>query len=132
MFPPTTGSFVRKDEPLAAYFTNGYLAAANAYLFALNTRHRIQQSGDVSQSVGQNLDFQMRTAFGNLINMGVSESQIREMEKTGKVSELVEIRSPADGFVLARAVTRGTVRIRGKRAVPHRGPGEGVDPRRDV
>jgi len=107
VFPPTTGSFVKKDEPLAAYFTGGYLAAANAYLFALNTRQRHQQSGDVSQAQVQNMDFQMRTAVGTLINMGVSESQIREMEMTGKASELVEIRSPADGFILARAVTQG-------------------------
>ena len=49
----------------------------------------------------------MHQAVGNLINMGVSESQIREMGNTGKVGELVEIRSPSDGFVLARAVTEG-------------------------
>jgi len=107
VFPPTTGSFVKKSEPLAAYFTGGYLAAANAYLFALNTRQRHQQSGDVSQAQAQNLDYQTRTAAGNLINMGVSESQIREMEKSGKASDLVEVRSPADGFVLARSVTQG-------------------------
>ena len=107
VFPPTTGSFVRKDEPLAAYFTSRYLPAANAYLFALNTRQRHVQSADVSQAQGQNLDIQMRQAVGNLINIGVSESQIREMEKTGKTGELVEIRSPAAGFVLVRAVTEG-------------------------
>jgi membrane fusion protein, copper/silver efflux system len=107
VFPPTTGSVVKKHEPLAAYFTSGYLAAANAYLFALDTRKRHQQSGDVSQAQVQNMDFQMRTAVGNLINIGVSESQILEMEKTGKASELVEIRSPADGFILARSVTEG-------------------------
>jgi Cu(I)/Ag(I) efflux system membrane fusion protein len=49
----------------------------------------------------------MRQAVGNLINMGVSESQIREMGEEGKVSELVEIRSPADGFILARSVSTG-------------------------
>jgi Cu(I)/Ag(I) efflux system membrane fusion protein len=107
VFPPTTGSFVRKYEPLAAYFTGGYLSAANAYLFALNTRQRHAQSADVSQAQVQNMDYQMRTAVGNLINMGVSESQIKEMEKTGKASELVEVRSPADGVVLARGVTQG-------------------------
>jgi RND family efflux transporter MFP subunit len=107
VFPPTTGSVVKKHEPLAAYFTSGYLAAANAYLFALDTRKRHQQSGDVSQAQVQNMDYQMRTAVGNLINIGVSESQILEMEKTGKASELVEIRSPADGFILARSVTEG-------------------------
>ena len=107
VFPPTTGSLVRKDEPLAAHFTSGFLAAANAFQFALDTRKRHQQSADVSKAQAQNLDFQMRQAVGNLINMGVSESQIREMEETGQVSELVEIRSPADGFVLARAVSVG-------------------------
>ena len=107
VFPPTTGSFVRKDDPLAAYFTSGYLAAANAFLFAVNTRERHQQSADVSEAQAQNMDFQMRTAVGSLINLGVSESQIREMEETGKASQLVEIRSPSDGFILERSVSAG-------------------------
>jgi len=106
-FPPTTGSFVRKDEPLAAYFTGGFLAAANAYMFALDTRKRHSETADVSQAQAQNLDFQMRQAVGNLINMGVSQSQIREMGESGKVSELVEIRSPSDGFILVRGVSEG-------------------------
>ena len=106
-FPPTTGSFVRKDEPLAAYYTGGFLAAANAYMYALDTRRRHSQTADVSQAQAQNLDFQMRQAVGNLINMGVSQSQIREMENTGKVSEFVEIRSPSDGFILVRGVSEG-------------------------
>jgi Cu(I)/Ag(I) efflux system membrane fusion protein len=39
--------------------------------------------------------------------MGVSESQIKEMKALGKISDLVEIRSPSDGFVIARAVSEG-------------------------
>jgi RND family efflux transporter MFP subunit len=107
VFPPTTGSLVRKDEPLAAYYTGAFLSAANAYLFALDTQDRHRQSADISKAQAQNLDFQMRQAVGNLINMGVSESQIQEMGRTRKVSELVEIRSPSDGFILNRAASPG-------------------------
>ena len=107
VFPPTTGSLVKKDEPLMAYYTSAFLAAANAYLYALDTRDRHKQSADVSQAQAQNLDFQMRQAVGNLLNMGVSESQMQEMAKTRKTSELVEVRSPCEGFILARSVTPG-------------------------
>lgn len=107
VFPSTTGSLVKKDEPLAAYYTSSFIAAAGAYLFALDTRDRHEKSADVSHAQKQNMESQMRQAVGNLVNMGVSESQIREMEQTRKVPELVEIRTPSDGFILARSVTSG-------------------------
>ena len=107
VFPPTTGSLVKKDEPLMAYYTSAFLAAANAYLYALDTQDRHKQSADVSQAQAQNLDFQMRQAVGNLLNMGVSESQMKEMAKTRKASDLVEVRSPSEGFILARSVSPG-------------------------
>jgi membrane fusion protein, copper/silver efflux system len=106
-FPPTTGSVVKKDEPLAAYYTGGFLAAANAYMYALDTKKRHSQTADISQAQAQNLDFQMRQAVGNLINMGVSESQIKEMGDSGNVSEFAEIRSPSNGFILSRSVSAG-------------------------
>jgi Cu(I)/Ag(I) efflux system membrane fusion protein len=49
----------------------------------------------------------MRQAVGNLLNMGVSESQMKEMARTRKAPDLVEVRSPSDGFILARNVTPG-------------------------
>jgi RND family efflux transporter MFP subunit len=107
VFPPTTGSLVRKGEPLAAYYTGSFLSAANAYLFALDSRDRHRQNPDISPAQAKNIDSQMRQTRGNLISMGVSELQIEEMEKSRKIGELVEIRSPSDGFVLARAVTEG-------------------------
>ena len=81
VFPPTTGSLVRKDEPLAAYFTSGFLAAANAYMFALDTKSATRERRRVP-GPGPEPGFPDAQAVGNLINMGVSESQIREMEKT--------------------------------------------------
>jgi RND family efflux transporter MFP subunit len=104
VYPPTTGSFVKMDQPLAGYFTSQYLVAANAFINTVTGRGRSQQGADGST---QYSDYQRRQAAGTLINMGVSESQIRDMENTGKVIELIEIRSPADGFVLERSVTEG-------------------------
>jgi RND family efflux transporter MFP subunit len=105
VYPPTTGSFVKKDQPLAAYHSSAYLVAANAFINTVAGQTRSLQSTVGVQVQAQYPDYQRRQAAGTLINLGVSESQIRDMEKTGKVLELVEVRSPADGFVLVRSVT---------------------------
>ncbi|MBP2669214.1 MAG: efflux transporter, family, subunit [Deltaproteobacteria bacterium] len=107
VYTPTTGSFVKKDQPLAAYFSSGYLVAANTFVNTVAGQTRSLQSTVGSQVQAQYPDYQRRQAAGALINMGVSESQILDMEKTGKVIELVEVRSPADGFVLERSVSEG-------------------------
>ena len=107
VYPPTTGSFVKQDQPLAAYFSSTYLVAANAFVNTAARKTYSQQSTVGTKVQTQYPDYQRRQAEGVLINMGVSDSQIREMEETGKVIELVEIRSPADGFVLVRSVSEG-------------------------
>ena len=40
VYPPTTGSFVRKNEPLVAYYATNFLTAATSYMYALNTLDR--------------------------------------------------------------------------------------------
>ncbi|MGZ8447559.1 MAG: efflux RND transporter periplasmic adaptor subunit [Candidatus Deferrimicrobiaceae bacterium] len=107
VYPPTTGTLVKKDQPLAAYFSSTYLVAANAFVNTVARKTNSLQSTVGSQVQAQFPDYQRRQAAGVLINMGVSDSQIREMEETGKVIELVEFRSPADGFVLVRSVSEG-------------------------
>jgi membrane fusion protein, copper/silver efflux system len=101
----TTGSFVKRDEPLLGFYTTNFLSAAGAYMYALGTADRFKETTNPEQMASFN--YQIRQAVEALQNLGVSDTQIKEMEKTRKMSDLVEVRSPTDGIVLARNVSLG-------------------------
>jgi membrane fusion protein, copper/silver efflux system len=105
VFAPTTGSFVRRDEPLMAFYSTNFLTAASSYMFALSTLDRFKGAANSGQDATFN--YQVRQAIDALENLGVSQTQIKEMEKTRKPSDLVDVRSPTDGIVLARNVSLG-------------------------
>jgi membrane fusion protein, copper/silver efflux system len=105
VYPPTTGSLVRKDEPLLAFYTTNFLTAAAAYQFALNTLDRAKQArADTSEQMSA-INSQIRQAVEALQNLGVSDSQIEQMARTRNVDSYVDIRSPAKGFILVRNAT---------------------------
>lgn len=102
----TTGSHVEKDQRLATFSSPDAITAVQAYLVALNTIDRLRQDGaeraaHVSESSS---NFQQR--LEKLQNVGMSGRQIEEIKRTRQVPERIEIRAPADGFVLARNITR--------------------------
>ncbi len=105
VFAPTTGSFVRRDEILMSFYSTNFLTAASSYMFALSTADRFKGSAGAEQDATFN--YQVRQAIDALENLGVSQTQIKEMEKTRKPGDLVEVRSPTDGIVLARNVSLG-------------------------
>ena len=106
LHPPTTGSLVRKGEPLLAFYSPNFLSAAAAYLYALNTQDRQKASGSGEDQLGVT-GFQVRQAIESLQNIGVSDEQIEQMRKTRQAGDLVDLRSPTDGFVLSRNATLG-------------------------
>ncbi len=107
VYPPTTGSVVKKDELLLSFYTTNFFSAAQGYMYALNTWDRQRAAKMDSPAQTEVVKYQIRQAIENLQNLGVSDTQIAEMERTRKVSDLVDVRSPATGFVLERNVTLG-------------------------
>ncbi len=105
--PPTTGSIVRKDEPLLEFYTTNFFSAATAYMFALNSRDRQSAADPNNAAQLQALQYQMRQAVESLQNLGVSDADIAEMERTRKPRDLVTLRSPADGYIVSRTATMG-------------------------
>jgi membrane fusion protein, copper/silver efflux system len=105
VFAPTTGSFVRRDAPLMAFYSTNFLTAASSYMFALSTLDRFKGAPNSQQD--PTFNYQVRQAIDALENLGVSQTQIKEMEKTRKPSDLVDVRSPTDGIVLARNISLG-------------------------
>ena len=108
----TTGDAVRADQVLASFaapqpeFDTAqqmyYTGLEMVYRASTQPQPRGQQSHDPARA-GAEID---RSADG-LRNMGVSNSQLREMAKRRELVQDIKVESPADGIVLKRSVSPG-------------------------
>lgn len=102
----SVGSLVKKDEALATFTAREFLAAQQAYLYALDAKDRFtQQHAGEPQLASTNA--QIQAAAENLRSLGMSQFQIDELARTRQRANIVTVRSPADGFVVARNVSPG-------------------------
>jgi len=105
--PATTGSFVRKDQVLGAYYSQEVQGPQQAYLYALDALDRFIASGTATpEQIALNQN-NVRTNKQALRNLGMGDPQIEEIAQTRKASPNVQIRAPADGIILERNVTLG-------------------------
>ena len=91
------GSYVKKDERLATYYSPEFVAQINGYLVATD---RLTVS--VKDS-GRGLD----AAAARLRNLGMSDMQIKEVGESRQLPETIYLVSPADGFIIARNLSPG-------------------------
>ncbi len=106
----TTGSFVRKDETLATFYSPEFLSAAQALLFALSSKDRVQTTGEenpAQKSQIAQFEINLKQYRDSLRNLGMGNLQIEEMIRRRKYIENVDIVSPADGFILSRNISQG-------------------------
>jgi membrane fusion protein, copper/silver efflux system len=107
----TTGDVVKADQVLASFLAPQpeFDSAQQMYYTGLEMLYRASaqpqprsQSHDPAQA-GAGIE---RIADG-LRNMGVSNSQLREMARRRELVQDIQIASPVDGFVLKRSVSPG-------------------------
>jgi Cu(I)/Ag(I) efflux system membrane fusion protein len=97
VYPVTTGSFVKKGQPLASFYTPDFFVTGQNYIAALfnldrkypNTEKTVQTFEDI------------------LLGYGADEAQIEEIKETRQVSRSILLRAPATGFVLLREAFEG-------------------------
>ena len=109
-FPNTTGSFVKKDETLAAFYSSEFLSAGQALLFALSSMDRVRTTGkeaDFQKDQFTQFKINLQQYKDSLRNLGMGELQIEEMIRTRKYMENVNVTSPVDGIILIRNVSLG-------------------------
>jgi RND family efflux transporter MFP subunit len=107
----TTGDAVQRDQVLASFVAPEveFRSAQQSYYTGLEAFYRMavtqpQPQGQSHASVrGEAID-RMADA---LRNMGVSNSQLREMGKRRDLAQDIRIESPVDGIVLKRSVSPG-------------------------
>jgi Cu(I)/Ag(I) efflux system membrane fusion protein len=73
---------------------------------------QLKPGRDVLRDVTRDLNFSSEASQKyyykkSLLNFGISEYQIDEMEKSGTIADDIEIRSPIQGFILSRNVSPG-------------------------
>ena len=73
---------------------------------------QLKPGRDVLRDVTRDLNFSSEASQKyyykkSLLNFGISEYQIDEMEKSGTIADDIEIRSPITGFILSRNVSPG-------------------------
>jgi len=107
VYPPTTGSLVRKNELLATFFSSDFVAAEQTYFYALSTRDRLAAETNKTPEQAALVAAQVRAAEAALLNLGMAEPQIREIARTREVTQDIHVQAPVTGFVIERNVTPG-------------------------
>jgi RND family efflux transporter MFP subunit len=111
--PATTGSLVGKGDVLAAYYAPELATPLQNFIYTVETYEKIKQTGsnpfDNLQGGGQLAAYERNIATGQrtLQNLGMPSEQIDRVRATREFAWLVEIRSPTNGFVLARNLSNG-------------------------
>ncbi len=109
----TVGSFVKKGEVLATFYSPQFLDAEQAYIYALGAVDRLQlgkrlELGRKELPAQIALDqLTVQRQIDNLRGMGMGDAQIEEIGRTRKITQNIRITAPAHGFISARNVSRG-------------------------
>jgi Cu(I)/Ag(I) efflux system membrane fusion protein len=106
----TTGSRVRKGDWLASVFSVDARASLQAFITALDVVDRdpaARREEGIAFARGTTARSSTDFTTERLRAIGVADRQIEEMRRTRQVPVTIEVRAPADGFVLARNVSAG-------------------------
>ena len=103
----TSGSLVRKGEILAKYYTQDSFNPQQAFIYAYNATDRQTRTGQRAPDQGTPFEKTKINTTQALLNIGFSQEQIDRIAETREIDPFVEIRSPADGFILERNVYLG-------------------------
>jgi Cu(I)/Ag(I) efflux system membrane fusion protein len=105
----TTGDAVKQDQVLASFAVANeteFESEQQSYYTGLEMLYRVASAQPAAHDWRRSLEGIERMADG-LRNMGVSNSQIREMGQRRVLVHDIRVESPVDGFVLKRGVSRG-------------------------
>jgi Cu(I)/Ag(I) efflux system membrane fusion protein len=102
----TTGTYVRKHERLASFFSPEFAAVQQSWYSGLDTFERTASQQVVAYNNRAVVEGVRRFA-DTLRNMGVSERQLEEMRTSRELVQDIHLTAPVDGFVLQRNVAAG-------------------------
>ncbi len=101
----SVGAMVSKGSPVAELYSPDLVATQEEYLLALKSRDQLK--GSPLPSIVQQGEGLLASAKERLKLLGVSESQIARLEKSGKPEIRLAISSPFSGVVVEKMVQQG-------------------------
>ena len=102
----STGSFVRRGQPLAAVASRDILSPQQAYVYALESLEELKAKATGEQQRAL-VESQLAQARQGLEAIGMSGPQMRELARTRTPASELLLASPVPGIVLARNADQG-------------------------
>lgn len=95
-----TGTFVKKDDVLASFYSREFRNAQQAYLGALASAERVKSGvgADDTNSILRQNEEQLRA-------LGMGDPQIKELARRRQTTRDISVVSPIDGIVLERNIS---------------------------
>jgi Cu(I)/Ag(I) efflux system membrane fusion protein len=106
-FDKGEGSLVKENELLASFYSPEFLAAEQAYIYALGSLNRFQKSGHEKPEQINLTELNVQQYKDSLRNLGMGKRQIERMAHTRQFTENIDIEAPVTGFVIGRNVSPG-------------------------
>lgn len=106
-YPNSTGSIVRRDEPLATYYSKELPTALQTFFYASHASQSLAEGVKLPQTQIDALDAQKKLAEGSLMNLGMSRLQIDELARKRQVTQEIILYAPVTSFILSRKITPG-------------------------
>jgi len=105
VFVDFTGIEVKKGEPLVGLYSPNLITTQQEYLLALETLEKVKESH--IQEVVQNAKSLIESAKKRLLLWGITDQQIKELEKTKNPQTHLTIYSPFSGTVIKKTAVEG-------------------------
>lgn len=101
----TTGEAVKKGQPILTIYSPELVATENEYIQALKYKDKI--GGSTYPDIASGAWSLLEATKQRLLLMDIDESQIKELEKTGKVNRDMTLTSPLNGVIILKSVFEG-------------------------
>ena len=98
------GSLVKKDEVLALFNSPEFLTTETTFLASWL---RAPENKNETASQGEWKDQTLKLAASRLRSLGMSDNQLKELVKTQRIADTIEVSAPVNGIIVARNISAG-------------------------
>ena len=107
LFVNTTGAYVRQGEPLFDFYSPDILNAEQELLIAEKEKHENEIMASPSMSHGHSNAGLIEAGKKRLELYGLTSDQIRKLETSGELTNLVRVTAPSSGLVMQKLTQEG-------------------------
>ena len=116
LYVETTGSYIKKGQPLAEIYSPELVAAQQEFLNALKWAKQSSGSSaekdknsstDISRLIAEDAAATLEASRRRLLLWDVSAQQIKKIEESGEVMRTLTLYSPVNGFITQKMAVSG-------------------------